>query len=98
MSDQEAIDADVRLIILKELADQPAHQVNETIITGTLEQFAYIKTREYVRAQLRSLEDLGAIRLRKMGSIMVAQLLRPGLEHLERRAFLEGVGRPSVEG
>jgi len=98
MSDEEIYAENVRLIILRELNGQTDHQVNETIMSKVLEEFGHRKTRDYIRTQFRKLEELGAIRIRVVNSVLVAQLLRPGLEHLQRRAFLEGVGRPSLEG
>lgn len=89
---------DARLIILKDLARVAHHRTNETILTGVLEEFGHTKSRDYVRTQLRKLEELGAVSVKQVGSVLVAELRQPGLDHLERRAYLEGVGRPSLEG
>lgn len=89
---------DCRLIILKALAKENDGRLNETILTRVLENFGHLKTRDYVRIQIRKLEEFGAVKVTEVGSVLVADLLRPGLDHVERRAFLEGVGRPSLEG
>mgnify|MGYP000444901735 CR=1 FL=1 len=98
MSYLDVVAADCRLIMLKELAAQSDHQLNETILTRVLESFGHMKTRDYIRTQIRKLEELGAVNSREAGSVLVVKILRPGVDHIERRAYLEGVGRPSAEG
>lgn len=98
MSYLDVVAEDCRLIILKELAKENDHRLNETILTRVLENFGHLKTRDYVRTQIRRLEELGAIGVKEVGSVLVAELRQPGLDHVQRRAFLEGVGRPSLEG
>jgi hypothetical protein len=85
-----------RLIILRGLVDQNDHQLNETLIKHLLETFGHTKSRDYIRTQLRKLNELGAISLAEAGTVLVAQLKQPGLDHVERRAFLDGVGEPSI--
>jgi hypothetical protein len=87
--------ADCRLIILKALAGETDHRLNETLLQKILESFGHTKSRDYVRTQLNRLESLGAVRLSAAGSIVVAELLGPGLDHVERRALLDGVLKPS---
>lgn len=87
---------DCRLIILKALARENDTRLNETILNHVLTTFGHTKTRDYIRTQLRKLEELGAIRLVEAGTVQVAELKQPGLDHVERRAFLEGVLAPSI--
>ncbi|WP_428527131.1 hypothetical protein [Roseibium sp.] len=98
MSYQDIVAEDCRLVILKALAKEPDHRLNETVLTRVLEQFGHLKSREYVRTQIRKLEELGAVKVAVAGSVLVPQLLQAGLDHVQRRAFIEGVGRPSLEG
>ena len=37
------------------------------------------------------------MKLTEAGTVLIAELTRAGLDHVERRAFLEGVERPSPE-
>lgn len=97
MSFAEHIAADCRLIILRALAEETDHQLNETILVAVLERFGHRKSRDYVRTQLRRLADLDAVRLTEAGSILVATLRQAGLDHVQRRALIEGVGVPSPE-
>jgi ribosomal protein L12E/L44/L45/RPP1/RPP2 len=88
---------DARLTILKELARQGDGRLNETIITTVLDTFGYRRSREWVRTQLRKLEEVGAVHLVEAGSVLIAAITRAGIDHVERRSFLEGVARPSPE-
>ena len=54
-------------------------------------------SREWVRTQLRKLEELGAIALVPAGTVMIASLRQAGLDHVERRSLIDGVARPSLE-
>lgn len=98
MSYADVVAADCRLIILRKLAGEADNRLNETILVKVLETFGHTKSRDYVRQQIRKLEELNAVKVTEAGSVLVAELLRAGLDHVERRAFLVGVGRPSVEG
>lgn len=88
---------DARLIILRELNRQTDGRLNEVLLTKTLDTFGHNRSREWVRTQLRKLAELGAVKVTEAGSIMVAAITRSGIDHVERRAIIEGVARPSPE-
>lgn len=92
----EFLTHDARLVILKELAVQPDGRLNEALIEKVLDVFGHKRSREWIRTQLNKLAELGAVELVPAGSVLVACLRRPGLDHVERRAFLDGVARPSL--
>jgi hypothetical protein len=91
------IAADVRLIILRELMGQADYRLNEVLLSRVLETFGHRKSRDYLRDQLRWLEDLGAVTLAEAGTVMIAELTRRGRDHVERRVVIEGIARPSPE-
>ena len=95
MSDEEHMTHDARLVMLKELARQADGRMNEVILERVLDVFGHRRSRDWIRTQLRKLEELGAVRLDEVGTVMVATLTRAGLDHVERRSFIEGVARPS---
>ncbi len=98
MSDyNQFVTADARLVILKELARQTDGRLNETILTTVLDTFGHHKSREWVRTQLRKLDELGAITIIEAGTVLIASITRSGLDHVERRAVIEGVAKPSPE-
>ncbi|WP_422371332.1 hypothetical protein [Hoeflea sp.] len=87
---------DARLVILKELARQTNGSLNEAILQKVLEAFGHMRSRDWVRTQLRKLEELNAVTLVTAGSVMIASLKQAGLDHVERRSVIEGVARPSL--
>jgi hypothetical protein len=92
----EHLARDARLVILKELSRQTDNRLNESLLQSVLETFGHRRSREWVRQQLRFLADLNAISISEAGTVLVAELRRAGLEHVERRSILEGVARPSL--
>lgn len=95
MSFDQYLVEDARLVILRELKAQLDGRLNDTLITRALEIYGHRRSREWVRTQLLVLKDVGALALTEAGTVMVAELLRPGIDHVERRAQLAGVAVPS---
>lgn len=92
----EHLTQDARLVILRALNDQPDGRLNESIISVVLETFAHRRSREWVRQQLRFLQDMGAVRNTEAGTVLISEITRNGVDHVERRTILEGVKRPSA--
>lgn len=95
MSYDEFMTKAARLVILKELAQQADGRLNEVILERVLDVFGHRRSRDWIRTQLRKLQELGAVHVDEVGTVMVATLTRAGLDHVERRSFVEGVDRPS---
>lgn len=91
-------DEEARLIILRDLDEQHAGRSTETMLVHVLDSFGYSVTRDYVRAQIRKLKEIGAVTFSETGSVMIAQLTQSGEDHVHRRCVLEGVRRPSRIG
>lgn len=98
MSYDDTVAEDARLCILKDLCGQIDGRTNEVAIARLLDIFGIRRSREWVRTQLRKLEELGAVRVTEAGTVFVASLTRLGRDHVERRQIIEGVSRPSDEG
>ncbi len=92
---RDIIREDARLIMLRELHAQPNYALNDSLLREVLEGFGISKTRDWVREELAFLENVGAVRRTVAGTVVVAQLLPKGVEHVERRYTIEGVKRPS---
>jgi hypothetical protein len=86
---------DLRLVLLRELADQPSYTCNEVILQRVAQSFGHNRTRDAIRAELRFLADIGAIRNVEEGDYMIATLTRRGHDHVEGLAVIEGVSKPS---
>ena len=89
---------DARLTILKSLHGEKDGRLNESILTMILDTFGHRESREWVRTQMRALEDLGAVTVIEVGTVLIASITRLGIDHVDRRAIIEGISRPSPEG
>jgi len=92
----KAIDEDVRLIILKELAAMPDGRSNETILAEAVYACGHNRSRDYLRTQIRKLADLGAATTVEVGTILVAQITEAGVDHCLRRTRIEGIRQPRL--
>jgi len=89
------VSANARLVMLKELAKQPAGTLNEALMARVLDVFGYRRSREWVRSQMRGLADVGAVELTEAGTVLIAKLRRQGRDHVEGRIVLDGIDPPS---
>lgn len=90
------MEEDARLVMLKELASQTNYTLNETILHSVIEAFGHNRSRDWLRTQLRKMEELGAIRLTPAGSVLIAAISPAGIDHVLRRSVIEGIARPSA--
>ena len=86
---------DARLTVLKALASEPNDALNDAMLQVVLETFGIHRSREWLRDELRVLNELGAITVAEAGTVKIAKLTRKGRDHVERRIVIEGVKRPS---
>lgn len=98
MSFDTIIREEARLILLKQLAMEVGNRLNSELMRLSLETFGIARTRDWVHAELRWLEDVGAVTITEAGSVLIAGLTQRGLDHVERRARIDGVKRPSIPG
>lgn len=91
----DAIAADARLQILRELKRQVDGRLNELLIRRTLDVFGIKRDRDWIATQLRKLEALGAIELQPAGSVLVAKITALGRDFLDERVVIEGITPPS---
>ncbi len=90
------VDENIRLIILKDLADElSGGSTNTFLVQKSLERFSYRKSRDYIRNQLLWIEEnTGGIKTRTEGTETSAVLTRIGRDHVEGRQYLSGIQRP----
>jgi hypothetical protein len=93
---KERVETDARLVILRALAAENDGRLNETLIAANLDLSGHRRSREWTRTQLRFLTDLGALELTEAGTVLIAEITRAGVDHVERRRVIEGVARPSL--
>lgn len=94
----DAIAADARLTILKELGRQVDGRLSELLIRRVLDMYGIRRDRDWVVTQLRKLEALGAVEIQDAGDVLVARISRSGRDHIEERALIAGITRPSDAG
>ena len=80
---------------LRELAGQTDGRLSSLSIRSILDVHAIRRDGDWIATQLRKLESLGAVELGEVGSTLIAKITRPGRDHVEERAVLSGVARPS---
>lgn len=84
-----------RLVLLSTLIKTQG-QASETMLQAALDSAGHRRSRDWLRTQMRWLDSIGAVKLAEAGSLLVCEITRAGVDHVERRAFLEGVERPSI--
>jgi hypothetical protein len=94
----DRIAQDSRLAILQTLVRESNYSLNSDLLVSALEPLGIRRGRDYVNQQVRKLADIGAVTIfEPTPGLVIATLTRDGLDHVERRAVLEGVKRPSPE-
>lgn len=99
---EQTCQEDARLAILAELAQQRDARLNSRNLAVVVDQVVRNRPREWLEAQLRWLDSMGAINLTEsnlpgLGPVHLAVLTRTGRDHVERRQFLPGVTLPADE-
>lgn len=89
---------DARLIILKALAEQLDERLHSGFLQAKLSEFGIDRDREWIHSELDWLAEIGAVVLRKPGTVVVAELTDKGSRHLRRSLAIEGISRPSRSG
>lgn len=97
MTYEDSVAQDARLIILRELGSQIDGRLNEVPLQRVLDAFGIRRSRDWVATQMRRMSEVGAVRVEQAGTVLVAALTKHGRDHLERRAIIEGISRPSDE-
>lgn len=88
---------DLRLCILRVLAEAPGNRGNASIIQDCVNALGHHATREQVTQQIDYLATLRAVATERVGPVLVAELRTNGLNHLRRLgAPLPGVKLPSL--
>jgi hypothetical protein len=98
MSFADRVAEEGRLVILKSLAEETDHRLNSSLIVEALEAWGIKRSRDWTNTQVRKLAEIGAVRFDELKpGLLIVQITRAGLDHVERRSVLEGVKRPSPE-
>ncbi|WP_048648962.1 hypothetical protein [Nitratireductor soli] len=86
-----------RLVILQVIGREFNGHLREDLIQKALDAYFLSRSIEWVRTQLRKLEELGAVQLTDDAGKMIAGITRTGRDHVDRRAPIDGVAWPEDE-
>lgn len=92
----EYLRRDIRLVLLRVLAEMPAYRANSSVLTMALERFGHVTTRDQVKTELRWLEEQGLLVVEDIGAVLVATMTERGGDIARGRAQVPGVARPSA--
>ncbi len=88
---------DARLVILRALYEQTDWRLNQSLLLDVLDHLGHRHNKEWLRTQLRELEQLGVLKIHEVGEFMIGELVQLGKDHIERRVVVDGIKRPSPE-
>jgi len=86
-----------RLVILQALAREFNGHLREDLIQKAVDLYLLSRSIEWVRTQLRKLEELGAIDITEDNGKLIAGITRTGRDHVERRSPVAGIAWPEDE-
>ncbi|MDD4457865.1 MAG: ArsR family transcriptional regulator [Syntrophotalea acetylenica] len=98
MSYAELIAADIRLVILRALAEDDGYSHNESVLQSVLEVFGHDCSRDRIRTDLNWLAEQGLITVRDAAGYLVATLTGRGGDVAAGRVTVPGVKRPRPRG
>ncbi len=91
----DLIISDIRLVILRALAEDLGYSHNDSIIYSVVRKFGHNTSRDTVRTQLAWLREQGLVTIEEIGEIYVATITQRGLDVSTGAATVPGVNRPS---
>ena len=94
----ELITKDIRLVMLRCMAEDPGYALNESILQSVLEAFGHNVSRDRVRTEMRWLEEQQLITVDTVSGILVAKLTGRGLDCACGRTRIDGVKAPRPKG
>lgn len=96
MSLASIMEKEARLVVLRTLSEQPDRRLNSSLLRDDLaDRWAINRSRDWLHVQIAYLADIGAVLVVDVGSVKIATITGRGLDHVEGRAILDGVKRPS---
>lgn len=89
------MEEDACLVILKELSNQINGSLSDSILVEVCKAFGHDRSRDWVRARMRRLAEVGGVRLNEAGTVLIATITESGEDHVRGRIVLDAVKRPS---
>ena len=86
--------ADMRLVMLRCMAEDPGYALNESTLQLAVEMFGHRVSRDQVRSEMRWLQEQGLLAVEAVSGILVAKLTGRGMDCAEGRCIVDGVKKP----
>lgn len=94
MDYKELITSDIRLVVLRALAEDDGYSLNESVIQSILSMFGHKVSRDRVKTELAWLAEQGLVRIETVVNIQVATITGRGLDVACGQVVVPGVKRP----
>lgn len=90
--------ADMRLVILRSLAELPSYRANSSVLHTVLQHWGHEPSRDQVKTELRWLEEQALVSIDSIGdgSVLLVALTERGADVAAGRARVDGVKRPGA--
>lgn len=85
---------DIRLVILKALAQDLGYSHNDSILHAIVKKFGHNVSRDVIRTQLSWLKEMRLVEIEMVSDIYVATITQRGLDVADGSATVPGVKRP----
>ena len=94
MNYRELVMADMRLVILRLLADDADYECNSSVLQMAVEQYGHRVSRDQLHTELAWMSEQGLVTLTEIHSVQIAKLTTRGLDVAQGRVVQPGVKRP----
>ena len=90
----ELITQDIRLVMLRFLAEDTGYSLNESVLQSAVEMLGHHVSRDRIRTEMRWLEEQGLCTIEQVAGVLVATLTGRGADCAEGRCRVDGVKTP----
>jgi Fe2+ or Zn2+ uptake regulation protein len=87
----QRVTEDVRLVLLRLLAESPAYTSNSSILDSALEDYGHHVSRDQVHTELTWLSEQGLVQIEPISTVLRATLTARGLDVARGQASVPGV-------
>lgn len=92
----EFLRQDIRLLILRLLAEMPTYRANSSVLTLAIERYGHSPSRDQIKTELHWLAEQGLLQIEDIGPVLVATLRERGADVAKGRAVVPGIKRPGA--
>jgi hypothetical protein len=87
---------DMRLVILRILAEMPTYRSNSSVLYNVLHQYGHSPSRDQVKTECHWLAEQSLVKVEDLNSVLVVTLAERGADVATGRARVPGVNRPGA--